>query len=577
MKGLEGRSQEEQRAALEALRNPAISLPAYATLVDQAEGDILKFDPTRITYDLQNTVVAYTSDTPRTEIGQTKWLALLGYRQGGKSLTAELCGYPKAAYTPGFDHVCIADRRDRAEYLHKRLHICHNNWPTAIRAKTMNSREVRQLTFANGGSMRVLSGEQGAVGIGQSPDYFHGSELPYWTDASGQYSMIYPSMINRNHALMLLESTPAPLDYPSAEWWRDHCNTAKRGDGRWLYAFFPYWDGKLNVRPWPKGSPLSIEEMRLLDRYGPKGLTKEHLAFRRLMIDTDDEIRRNPALFPVFYPFDDLTCWPSVGRSVIHQDLLARHLDDLVPWDAPNPNQPWYKEYEPPEAGAIYVIGVDPAGWGARDHASFHVLKCYVGEWKQVAVFGGVTDPVDLADALTRAGYRYNKALIGVERNGPGEGFLALLIDRKYPNVYYDGAYKPGVWKVSDSQMLAHLTEALKDELELNDEDTWSQLDTYRNDKRIQRSVSSEILAGPRRNRRRDRHHWDKVSALCVAVVVARSAPARFKQRTEESNVIHFKDMTYNQVEKYRKEAYKSSEPTKPKPRYKSVRRKRRK
>ncbi len=194
-----------------------------------------------------------------------------------------------------------------------------------------------------------------------------------------------------------------------------------------------------------------------------------------------------------------------------------------------------------------------------------------------MAAFGGVCDPVLLADRLIDAGLRYNKATIGVERNGPGEGFLALLIDRKYPNVYYDGPYKPGVWKVSDGQMLGHLTEALKDELVINDEDTWTQMDTYRNDKRIQKSVSAEILGGTRRSRRRDRHHWDKVSALCVAVVVARSAPVRFKPVEQTDNVLLYRDMTYDQVEKYRKEAYKRETPTRPRAKYVSVRKRRRK
>jgi hypothetical protein len=123
--------------------------------------------------------------------------------------------------------------------------------------------------------------------------------------------------------------------------------------------------------------------------------------------------------------------------------------------------------------------------------------------------------------------------------------------------------------------MLSHLTEALKDELVINDEDTWGQRDTYRNDKRIQKTVSAEILGGTRRSRRRERHHWDKVSALCVAVVVARSAPARFKPKSDPDNVLLFKDMSYNQVEKYRKEAYKRDEPKRARPRYRSVRKRR--
>ena len=161
--------------ALAALCDPAISLRAYAKIIDQQTGNELAFDPFAITNRLQETVVAYYSEPPKTQFGQTKWLTVLGYRQGGKSLTAELCGYVRSAYTPGHDHVCIADNRDRAEYLHRRIHLTHSRWPEPVRAKTVPNREVRQLTFQHGGKMRVLSGESGAVGIGQSPDSFHGS------------------------------------------------------------------------------------------------------------------------------------------------------------------------------------------------------------------------------------------------------------------------------------------------------------------------------------------------------------------------------------------------------------------
>ena len=381
-----------EHEALEALSDPAVSLRAYGKVQNQQRGTELRYDPYAITQKLQATIVSYYSRPPLTATGnQTRWLTLLGYRQGGKSTVPELCSYVKTAYTPGWDHVCIADTKDRAKYLHQRVHYCHARWPDQLRSPTVPNRESRQLTFREkvGGKMRVLSAESGAVGIGQSPDSFHGSELPYWQSASQQYTLIYPSMINRDHALMVLESTPAPMDAPSAEWWKDQCNDAKAGKGRSLYAFFPFWDGKLNVRPWPENSALETEELRLMDKYGPLGLTRENLAFRRLMLDTDSEIRRNPDLFRVYYPFDDVTCWLSTSSAVIHPSLLKRHREQkLVEWAGP------YLEYEKPEPEAIYVMGVDPAGYAARDHAAFQVLKIYDGEWTQVACYAGHTEPL---------------------------------------------------------------------------------------------------------------------------------------------------------------------------------------
>jgi hypothetical protein len=543
---------------IEALRDPAISLRAYGQLIDQASGDARLYDPHAITHKLQETIVGYVSEPPRTEFGQVKWLNLLGYRQGGKSLTAELCGYVKTAYSPGYDAVCIADNRERAEYLHQRVHYCHKRWPEIIRTGTISTREVRQLTFENevGGKMRVLTGDGDAVGIGQSPDFFHGSELAYWRSAAEQYSLIYPSMINRDHALMILECTPCPMDAPSAEWWMDKCRDAQRGHGRDLYAFFPFWDGKLNQRPWPTGAQMHKEELQLMELYGGKGLTKENLAFRRLMMDTDPKIRRNPDLFKVYYPFDDVTCWLASAGGVIHPSLLKRHhARKLIPW------QPPYMEYEPPEAGATYVIGVDPAGYAARDHAAFQVLKCYDREWTQVAVYAAITDPIPFTRKLLQVAERYNHALVGVESNGVGAAVIALLQDAGLKNLYHEKAYKPGIAATSKSinEMLSWLQDALKDELILHDADTVAQLTSYRHDKSTERTATSEALRRDGAGRgRRERHHWDKISALQIAVTLARRAPTRHKRETLDNVIPLFHEMPYDRQRKYLDQVEKS-------------------
>ena len=112
----------DEDEALEALRDPAISLRAYAKIIDQKTGNENLFNPFAITDRLQETVVSYYSQPPVTDLGQVKWLTLLGYRQGGKSMTAELCGYVKSAYTPGHDHVCIADNRGSSVFNDLSLH-----------------------------------------------------------------------------------------------------------------------------------------------------------------------------------------------------------------------------------------------------------------------------------------------------------------------------------------------------------------------------------------------------------------------------------------------------------------------
>lgn len=526
------------------LRSPNQVLPKLGQVHDQKSGQFTQYDPYRITAKMQECILDYTTNPLRTEDGQTRFLTILTGRQMGKSLTAEYACYPKAAYTPGWDHVCIADTTDRAEYLHKRVHYLHERWPKKVRSRTVASRESRQLTFRplEGGKMRVQSAESGAVGIGQSPDSFHASECAFWGDFAGSMTLITPSLANRDHALVIFECTP----WEARSDWHLHCLEAKKQVGRHMYRFFPYWDGKLNRRPWKKDWTMANEEVDLLNQYGSLGLTKENLAFRRFMMDTDPQLRRKPELFRVFYPSDDISCWLQASNAAIPAHALERHLEnpDMVEWKEP------YMEYEQPEEGAVYVIGADPSGHAARDHASFQVLKVYDGEWTQVASFATHCDPLIFSRKLEEVGLKYNRASIIVESNGVGQSVISLLREWDYPNLYYEKRRKPGFTSTAQSvdRVLGWLVDALLDDLYINDKDTVEQLSSYKHDKRIEESASSEIARGKTSPRRRDRHHWDKVSALQMAIVGARAAPRRYKPTIEDgSNVIELRPYTYDE------------------------------
>ena len=566
-------SQASAAQLLNTLRSPAHALPAFGEVHDQKTGRFAKFDPTRITHTLQSVVLDYMSNPPRLPSGETQFLTLLAYRQAGKSLTSEYAAYCKAAYIPGWDHVCIADNRDRADYLHKRVHHLHQRWPDQLLSKTLATRESRQLTFdpLQGGKMRVLSAESGAVGVGQSPDSFHASECHLWSDFNGSMFLINPSLINRQNALVIYEATPWERNCA----WHEHYVMAKASAGRHKAVFFPFWDGKLNARATPKDFVPTNEEIGLLNRYGSKGLTTDNLTFRRFIMDTDPEVRRNPEMFGVMYPFDDISCWIASTNAAIPEHALKKSMDrELQHWNGP------YQEYEPPQEGAIYAIGVDPSGYAARDHASFQVLKCWRGEWTQVACFAEHIDPLSFTNQLLRVANRYNKALICVESNGVGQSVLALLNDRDYSNLYYEAKFKPGFTSTSKSldQATGWLIDALMDELVLNDRDTLQQLQTYKNDKRTEESAASEILRGSASGKRRERHHWDKVSALLMAIVGARYLPVRDKpgSKQQETNLLMFTGMSYDDQERYRKKLIEDKVPTRSRPTYRSVRRRKR-
>jgi len=222
-----------------------------------------------------------------------------------------------------------------------------------------------------------------------------------------------------------------------------------------------------------------------------------------------DDIRRDPAKFAMFYPFDDVSCWMSRGRSAFPSTLLDAIMQRngiLVPWKAP------YKVYEEYNNGCLYAITADPCGYAANDHAAFHVFKMNQRSEAQVACYADHTEPIAFSEALYAAGKAYGWALIVCERNGVGEATLSLLRRMKYPNLYWDPSEKPG-WN-NNPATIQSATAEVQDRISkwrLYDEDTIHQLQSYRHDKATRARVA-DIAVSSRRSRKK--HHWDKVSAL---------------------------------------------------------------
>ena len=527
------------------------ALRRYGKIQNMEEEQETCYDPWAITHKAQETALGYIDDTPVDEEGRNKWLVINKYRQAGISTTVADAFYCKAQFIPGWQHITSADKKDRADYLFERVNYLHTRWPEELREDFMPgaSSATRQYRWQHGGSMLVQTGGSGGMGVGRSASSWHWSEIPLWSEASKQWTQLYPGIVHRKAAKFVFESTPFPLSEPSAAFYMDLCEQARQGKGRFLYAFFPFWDGKLNRRPFKKGEVLDNEEIRLLERYGRFGLTRENLMFRRETMASVADIKRNPDLFNVYYPFDDITCWMVGGGGVIKPRHLERHLTGLVDWEAGDT----YKEYESPRPNSNYALVADPSGYGARDHASFHVFEIWSGSWRQVATYASQADPPEFIEMMLKVGRKFNWATINVERNGVGNGVIAALELADYPNLYWERSDRPGQHKRSEAQLLAPLIDALNETLELRDRDLVSQLRTYKADRALEKSVEAEILhEGPGKGRR-GRHHWDKVSALMMLPAVAMSLPQRRApfEMVDVSRTRQFNQLTLDQIHEY--------------------------
>lgn len=534
------------------LTDPRQALPRLGKVFDKKTSTFVDYDPFRLTYRMQWDILSYFAEPPRHETtGQVLWMNVLAGRQGGKSTVAEFAAYIRTASSPGWQHICIADNDKRANYLHGRVQQLHHYWPPQFQQPTASTNETRQLTFKHTGYMGVLSGRSSGVGVGLSPNSLHISETGLWADASYAMSLIQPALITQDEALLLQECTPTTDREPSTEYWKDIYFQGKARKGRWFSQFYPFWDVKTNAQPWNPKDPFTNEELDLLAKFGPLGLTPENLAFRRYTMDSDVEIRRNPELFKVYYPFDDLSCWVTVASGFMRSDILEFRDHRLVPDNGED-----YQEFEAPQPDGAYLIGVDPSGWGVN-HGAFTVLRCWADAGEEVvATFSTADDPLAFNERLLQTARRYNDAVVVVERNGVGAGTIMFLEAHNYWNLYMDDNQKPGVHKFSEDQMLAGVTDALMDTLVLRSGRIADQIVAYRGDKAVESSPKTVILAKGRNDpKRRGREHWDLFSSLCVAYFGRGMVSQRYKQRDEpKSNVIPFNQMGYDAIQQFLQE-----------------------
>jgi len=564
--------------SLTKLSDPGFWLPQYGTILDQETERELAFR-SDICPRVQHSIISYVRDAPRMDSGHTKWLAVIGPRQCTKSTTAVGALLPKVLYTPGTQGVTIADEQERADTLFEAAMFHYLRTPKSIRMPQLNSNAVRQLNLVHGGKYRALtSGFSGNTGLGRGVAWTHISEGPFHKDFATFWNKYYPSITNRKEAAVILESTPGAMTEPSAASYRDLMMDARQGLGRWLYVFAPFWTSLLNERPWPRDWKMSKDELDLMELYGPKDggplsrprtvdfLTMENLAFLREVRVMNSKVRKDPGLLWVFYPKDDISCWHQVGSSAFPghamEDLLRRSggATSLIEWI---PTDGMYMEYQEPRSGAIYVIGVDPAGWGSGDPAAFQVLEVWREEVIQVAEFSSnVLDPKQFAHVVAQAARHFNDAHVFCENNGVGAGTIAileLLADkRELKNLHYYKKGKPGLPMTASrhKSMMAKLVDMSLSKLQGGDgtlvikgRNLQAQLSTYRQDKEVQRGNQSQILrptsvgAG-----RREKHHWDRVSAFLMAIEGVEHVPARRKPRTDVSQLPPLTPQTWNQI-----------------------------
>ena len=165
------------------------------------------------------------------------------------------------------------------------------------KANTDNAKELSYKELDSGYSIGTAGNK--AVGRSQTIQLFHGSEVAFWAFAEEHSRGILQAISNKEGTEIILESTANGIGNYFHQRWQD----AMSENSEYQAIFLPwYWDDSYAYEA--EGILLSEEEYYLYEMYRANGLTKEHLAWRRLKIqEFSKDYEAGRERFNVEYPF----------------------------------------------------------------------------------------------------------------------------------------------------------------------------------------------------------------------------------------------------------------------------------
>lgn len=332
--------------------------------------------------------------------------------------------------------------------------------------------------------LSVVTAGGESIGRSQTIDNFHWSEVAFTPDAETTH-------------MAVMQSIPKP-PFPGRVFYESTANgssglfydlfwDAWRGKNDWTAVFLPWFDYERYSMPVPPGFALSGEEYKLKTTFN---LTNEQLAWRRWVLE--NELKGSVDKFHQEYPSSPEEAFQSKTNCAFDSKALIEMRQQLCkPKYVMNFAKDGLVEtphgevmvWEMPQEGASYIIGVDAAeGMIEGCMPVAQVLKIASIGLVQVAVFADKIQPLEFALKTERLGRTYNCALINPERNQQGAAIIAILLDKRYPNVYIadDGRYGTYAGELGATLMVnsaAHL--AWKRELTIYDERTWNAMSAY--------------------------------------------------------------------------------------------------
>ena len=292
-------------------------------------------------------------ETQKEQTGKVRALILKG-RQQGCSTYVQARDFHIVATHRGMKAFILTHEAEATKNLFEMTKRYNDELPEGLIPipDTSSAKELKFNTLNS--SYAVGTAGNKSVGRSQTIQIFHGSEVAYWPHAEEHAKGILQAISNEPGTEIILESTANGIGNYFYNMWM----AAVTGQSDFQAIFIPwYWQPEYKIqKEMGVVFVLSDEERALLDEHQQKGLTEEHLLWRRKKLkEFSNDHETAVELFNVEYPMTALDAFRNpVADRFIKADIVNKARKNKITSESP------------------LVIGIDPA---ISDHDRTAIIR----------------------------------------------------------------------------------------------------------------------------------------------------------------------------------------------------------
>ena len=275
----------------------------------------------------------------RKKLGKPCKIVFLKSRQVGMSTMTEARFFHKILFNKAKNAFVLADKSDSARNIFQMAKRYYDNLPEALKIPLLKD-STEELAFSTDSSFRVGTAGSKSVGRSMTINYFHGSEVAFWSNANDIVSGMLQTIPDNPDSELILESTANGTSGDGAYFYNlVQAGLEKNSD--YLTLFYPWFMQHEYRRSIIEPIIWTDEELELKRLYD---LDDEQLAWRRAKLEGDFKGREY--LFKQEYPSSVQEAFVTTSNALIPLNYIeaARKNSSGVSSD-----------------GMPIVIGVDPA------------------------------------------------------------------------------------------------------------------------------------------------------------------------------------------------------------------------